>query len=50
MDEDPFEDNQNGRSGIDRRQFSFTIHIPERRIGRERRIEGQRGLTYNSCL
>ncbi len=25
------------RSGIDRRQFSYAVHLPERRRGRERR-------------
>ena len=30
-------DNGGRRSGIDRRQFSFTQHIPERRSGKERR-------------
>ncbi len=25
------------RSGIDRRQFSYSYHIPERRSGKERR-------------
>ena len=30
-------DNGGRRTGIDRRQFSFTAHIPERRSGKERR-------------
>lgn len=30
-------DNGGRRSGIDRRQFSYTAHIPERRSGKERR-------------
>jgi hypothetical protein len=25
------------RSGVDRRQFSYAIHIPERRSGKDRR-------------
>jgi len=25
------------RSGVDRREFSYTVHIPERRRGAERR-------------
>ena len=29
--------NRSRRSGIDRRQFSYSIHIPERRCGQERR-------------
>ena len=30
-------DNGGRRLGIDRRQFSYLIHIPERRSGKERR-------------
>jgi hypothetical protein len=30
------------RSGIERRQFVYTEHSPERRTGKERRIEGDR--------
>ena len=30
-------DNCGRRSGIDRREFSYTAHIPERRSGKERR-------------
>lgn len=30
-------DNSGRRSGVDRRQFSYTQHIPERRSGKERR-------------
>jgi hypothetical protein len=30
-------DNGGRRLGIDRRQFSYTLHIPERRSGKERR-------------
>jgi len=30
-------DNGGRRSGIDRRQFSYTKHIPERRCGPDRR-------------
>jgi hypothetical protein len=30
-------DNAGRRSGIERRVFLYTIHIPERRSGRERR-------------
>lgn len=29
------------RSGIDKRQFNYTVHIPERRSGKERRIYAQ---------
>ncbi len=30
-------DNGGRRLGIDQRQYSYTIHIPERRSGKERR-------------
>jgi len=30
-------DKQNRRTGIDRRQFSYTHHLPERREGKDRR-------------
>ena len=30
-------DNGGRRLGVDRRQFSYTQHIPERRSGKERR-------------
>lgn len=30
-------DNGGRRSGIDRRQFSYSDHVPERRSGKERR-------------
>jgi hypothetical protein len=34
------EDDQGGqRTGIERRQFSYTLYIPERRRGQERRKE-----------
>jgi hypothetical protein len=35
---------QNGdkRSGIERRRFSYHVHIPERRSGQDRRGEGER--------
>jgi len=29
--------NMDRRSGIERRVFSYTIHIPERRLGKKRR-------------
>jgi hypothetical protein len=34
------------RSGKDRRQFSYTAYIPERRCGKDRRIRKSRGRTY----
>jgi len=30
-------DNGGRRSGLDRRQFTYAVHIPERRSGKERR-------------
>jgi hypothetical protein len=30
-------DNRNKRSGIDRREFSYTAYLPERRSGKDRR-------------
>jgi len=35
-------DNGGRRSGIDRRQFSYSGHMPERRSGEERRNGGDR--------
>jgi hypothetical protein len=46
-------DNGGRRSGIDRRRFSYTAHIPERRYGEDRRsgIERRKvsgaGITVN---
>ena len=37
-------DNGGRRSGIDRRQFSYAIHIPERRTGEDRRDGADRRL------
>ena len=37
-------DNGGRRSGIDRREFSYTVHIPERRSGKERRSGVDRRL------
>ncbi len=34
------------RSGKDRRQFSYTAYIPERRCGKDRRIRKSRGKNY----
>ena len=39
------------RLGIDRRRFSYTLHIPERRSGRERRrIKERRGELDQSMI
>ena len=35
-------DNGGRRAGIDRRQFSYSGHMPERRSGEERRDGGDR--------
>lgn len=35
-------DNGGGRSGIDRRQFSYSFHIPERRATQDRRTGNDR--------
>ena len=35
-------DNGGRRLGIDRREFLYAVHIPERRSGRERRSGGDR--------
>jgi hypothetical protein len=32
-----YKDNSGRRLGIDRRQFTYTMHFPERRSGKERR-------------
>lgn len=37
-------ENKDRRSGIDRRQFSYYAHIPERRSGKERRSNFARKL------
>ena len=39
------------RLGIERRRFSYTLHIPERRSGRERRsIKDRRGELDHSMI
>ena len=40
--EAPRSDNGGRRSGIDRRQFSYSGHMPERRSGEDRRSGGDR--------
>ena len=32
------------RSGVDRRQFTYAVHIPERRSGKDRRVSWDRRL------
>ena len=40
----PLTDHNERRSGIERRQFSYDMHIPERRSGKERRSDFDRRL------
>ncbi|MDX2492799.1 hypothetical protein [Desulfosarcina sp.] len=35
-------DNGGRRSGVDRRQFTYAVHIPERRSGEDRRTSWDR--------
>jgi hypothetical protein len=37
MNQDKSHDNEDRRSGMGRRHFSFNLHIPERRSGLDRR-------------
>ena len=36
---------ENRRTGIDRRQFSYTHHLPERRGGKDRRQDDDENAT-----
>lgn len=38
-------DNGGRRSGGDRRKYSYTLHVPERRNGNDRRIGKDRRMT-----
>ena len=40
-------DNGESRIGLERRQFSYTAHIPERRSGRDRRNSLERRRAIN---
>jgi len=44
----PAKDNGGRRSGHDRRQYSYSVHIPERRNGPERRSgqDRRKGIRY----
>ena len=42
MDLEKFYDNGGRRSGIERRRFLFSFHIPERRSGMDRRFGSDR--------
>jgi hypothetical protein len=46
--EEVIKDNEESRIGIERRQFSYTAHIPERRSGNDRRKRFERRTTINS--
>ena len=41
-------DNGGRRSGIERRQFSYDFHIPERRSGKDRRSGLDRRITQRT--
>jgi len=45
-----FLDNGGERSGIERRQFSYTSHIPERRSGKDRRSADDRRKLLDSTI
>jgi hypothetical protein len=42
MDKQLLFDKGGRRSGIDRRRFSYAVHIPERRLIKDRRINSDR--------
>jgi hypothetical protein len=37
LEEDKFQNNQERRSGMERRKYEYALHIPERRKGKDRR-------------
>jgi len=43
-------DNMSRRLGIERRQFSYTVYIPERRSGKDRRSGSDRKLKAENKL
>lgn len=47
-----FIDNGGRRSGVDRRQFAYDIHIPERRSGEDRRsgIDRRSGMDRKKII
>ena len=47
MNDDIINDNGGRRSGIDRREFSYSEHIPERRSVKDRRSGIDRRLNNN---
>jgi hypothetical protein len=44
----PTTDNGGRRSGLERRNFSYTVHVPERRSGTDRRAHDDRRKTPRS--
>ncbi len=44
------QDNAGRRSGIDRRQFSYLVHVPERRSGMDRRGGVDRRILKGAIL
>ena len=50
MDNESMGDNGGRRSGIDRRQFSYSEHIPERRDDKDRRsgIDRRRNVDFET--
>ena len=45
--DDEIKDNGESRIGLERRQFSYTAYIPERRSGRDRRKSLERRRAIN---
>ncbi len=45
IEDTPSSDKKNRRIGIDRRHFSYTHHLPERRDGKDRRRDNDQNNT-----
>ncbi len=43
-------DNGGRRTGVDRRRYSYSGHIPERRIGSDRRTQQDRRVIANASM
>ena len=50
MDSILVKDNGGRRTGVDRRQFSYSIHVPERRSGEDRRSGVDRRATSTDYM
>ena len=50
LEEMNISDNGGRRKSVDRRQFAYTIHIPERRVGNDRRNGTDRRRSNRSQL